>query len=318
MSGPRDILAQTMHGTVLFSGDGAAVSSGYRGTIVVDGFKAEATMLRVAPDPLHPGIEGNAVFFVSSDDKFPLLYWAGPDYLILDGDREVARGTITGRRIRNDEAALLRAMLRDRSAEWTAQIPGAMVKQMTDGAQASFQFASKLPGFRRFGKQVAEAAYTDDDGTHVSITINVDENGDLFELDVWKVDDTPLIRFPTPDDIVLIGAAAFPKSMEGRHEILRSFSDRAIVRGGVWMFSTPDACSVIRAAKEKRVPLLGFDGFFLKGKVTQPSMAESWDYSAENRQTDPAAYDEAIEFIRTRWGMYFEIVLGESSPQGNA
>jgi hypothetical protein len=180
------MLTQTMHGRVVFSGDGPPVRSGFRGTIVVDGFRAEATMLRVAPDPLHRDIEGNAVFLVSSEDKFPMLYWAGPDFLILDGDREIARGVITGRPIRSDEAALLRAMLRDRSAKWTAQIPGAIVKQMTDGARASVQFASRLPGFRRFGRRVAESAYTDEDGTHVSITINVDENGDLFELDVWK------------------------------------------------------------------------------------------------------------------------------------
>jgi hypothetical protein len=305
------MLTQTMHGRVAFSGDGPPISSGFHGTIVVDDLKAEATMVRVAPDPLHRDIEGNAVFLVSSEDKFPMLYWAGPDFLILDGDREVARGTITGRPIRREEAAILRAMLRDRSAQWTAQIPGAMVKQMTDGARASVQFASRLPGFRRFGKQVAEAAHTDDDGTHVSITINVDENGDLFELDVWKVDDTPLIRFPTPDDIVLIGAAAFPDSMRGTHELLRSFSDRAVIRSGVWMFATPDACAVIAKAKENGVPFLGYDGFFLKGKITQPSLANSWDYSAQNRETDPAAYDEAIEFIRTRWGMYFEIVLGD-------
>jgi hypothetical protein len=305
--------AQTMHGHVLFLGEGPAISSGFRGTIVVDGRSAEATILSVVPDPLPRGVEGHAAFAVASEGKFPMLYWAGPDFRILEREIEVARGTITGRPIRPEEAALLRGMLRDRSADWTAQIPGAIVKQMTDGAQASLQFASNLPGFRRFGRQVAEAVYTDDDGTHVKITINVDENGDLFELDVWKVNDTPLTRFPTPNDILLIGAAAFPNSIVGQHEILQSFAERAIVRGGGWYFRPSDACEIIRIAKERGAPILGYDGFFLTGKWTQPSMDNSWDFSLQGRQTDPAAYDEAIEFIGSRPRMYFEIVLGPST-----
>jgi hypothetical protein len=30
----------------------------------------------------------------------------------------------------------------------------------------------------------------------LSITINADQHGSLFEMDIWKVDFTPLIRLP--------------------------------------------------------------------------------------------------------------------------
>jgi len=34
----------------------------------------------------------------------------------------------------------------------------------------------------------------------VSVGLYLDQFGDLFELDVWKVDSSPLIRYPHPDD----------------------------------------------------------------------------------------------------------------------
>jgi len=45
---------------------------------------------------------------------------------------------------------------------------------------------------------LAEAEFQDADGVALSITINVDQHGSLFEMDVWKVDFTPLIRLPSP------------------------------------------------------------------------------------------------------------------------
>lgn len=54
-----------------------------------------------------------------------------------------------------------------------------------------------------FGKAFAEAQYLDSDGVLVSIALNTDINGQLFELDFWKVDFSPLIRYPRPSDLVV-------------------------------------------------------------------------------------------------------------------
>jgi hypothetical protein len=54
---------------------------------------------------------------------------------------------------------------------------------------------------RRRSRVIAEAEYVDDDGVSVSIELNVDEKEELFELDFWKVDFSPLRRYPNPEDL---------------------------------------------------------------------------------------------------------------------
>jgi hypothetical protein len=73
---------------------------------------------------------------------------------------------------------------------------------MGDGGMGSIRFFSSEIG-RRMGVAVAEAEYTDDDGVLVSIVLNTDFNGRLFEVDFWKVDFSPLRRYPSPSDLRL-------------------------------------------------------------------------------------------------------------------
>ncbi len=54
---------------------------------------------------------------------------------------------------------------------------------------------------RQFGAEIARGEARDIDGVLLSITLNVDSEGDLFELDIWKVDFSELKRLPTPDEI---------------------------------------------------------------------------------------------------------------------
>lgn len=49
---------------------------------------------------------------------------------------------------------------------------------------------------RRFGRRVAEYRFKDSDDVDVLCSLNVDQNGTLFELDVWKANYTPLIKAP--------------------------------------------------------------------------------------------------------------------------
>ncbi len=50
---------------------------------------------------------------------------------------------------------------------------------------------------RIFGKQIAECYFVDSDGVKVIVSLNIDTNGNLFELDIWKTDFSPLIEIPT-------------------------------------------------------------------------------------------------------------------------
>ena len=75
-----------------------------------------------------------------------------------------------------------------------------LVSPMRDEGMGSLQFSSGTAR-ARFGKQVSACQFEDDDGVLVSATLNLDQHGRLFELDVWKVDYSPLRRWPTVADI---------------------------------------------------------------------------------------------------------------------
>ncbi|WP_461625535.1 DUF6984 family protein [Bradyrhizobium sp. 25ACV] len=81
-----------------------------------------------------------------------------------------------------------------------------LVEQMNDGGMGSLRFVGSAD--RRLGKCVGEVEFDDADGVTVSVALNVDQRGELFELDLWKVDFSPLQR---------IAAVAELRPVTGRH-----------------------------------------------------------------------------------------------------
>jgi hypothetical protein len=76
-----------------------------------------------------------------------------------------------------------------------AQLEHARVVPLDDGGMGSLQFVS-VRRSRTLGQLVAEASFIDADGVEGSIQINLDDSGDLFEVDIWKVDFSPLQALP--------------------------------------------------------------------------------------------------------------------------
>ncbi|MEO8668772.1 MAG: hypothetical protein ABI399_09665 [Bauldia sp.] len=72
---------------------------------------------------------------------------------------------------------------------------GRLVQEMQDGGMRSLQFHSNRPE-RRFGSIVAEGNFHDSDGTLVSVAVIIDTEGQIYELDIWKVDFSALIGIP--------------------------------------------------------------------------------------------------------------------------
>lgn len=107
------------------------------------------------------------------------------------------------RQLRPEERALIAAMVRGQAAEDVVLqcIEDAVVQEMDDGGMGSIRFVRQPLDKPRFATQIREATFADMDGVPVSITINVDQDGYPFELDVWKADYSPLKRFPTPRDV---------------------------------------------------------------------------------------------------------------------
>lgn len=73
---------------------------------------------------------------------------------------------------------------------------------MDDGNMGSLHLFSKDDEDvdRLFGQQISEHYFEDKDGITVVASLNVDNKGNLFELDIWKTDFSPLIELPNKFD----------------------------------------------------------------------------------------------------------------------
>src|SRR6266481_4516881 len=109
------------------------------------------------------------------------------------------------RKLRNEEVDLIAAMVRNgpRADEILRSLPERLVQDMKDGGMGSLRFKDADNRERRFGRKLAEAEFTDEDGILVSAVVNLDDSGELFELDIWKVDFSPFKRYPRPEELRL-------------------------------------------------------------------------------------------------------------------
>ncbi|MCW2411880.1 hypothetical protein M2345_001639 [Sphingobium sp. B8D3D] len=75
--------------------------------------------------------------------------------------------------------------------------PELLVEEMDDGGMGSLSFVSqKLE--RTYGGEAGSCGFYDEDGMQVRVGLILDQDGDLYELDLWKVDFSPLIKIPEP------------------------------------------------------------------------------------------------------------------------
>ena len=78
---------------------------------------------------------------------------------------------------------------------WEAEL---LVETMKDGGMGSLLLFpnGERPGKRAFGGVASELEFKDEDGVDVLVSLNLDKEGRLFEVDSWKVDFKPLTRIP--------------------------------------------------------------------------------------------------------------------------
>ncbi|WP_063826866.1 hypothetical protein [Cupriavidus sp. WS] len=103
----------------------------------------------------------------------------------------------TPRRLRDDERALLVALIagKPEASRLLSSLDETIVEEMDGGGMGSLLFLRSDNRPRHLGKQLVEKEFADIDGVPVMVTVNLDERGELFELDIWKVDFSPLMRF---------------------------------------------------------------------------------------------------------------------------
>jgi hypothetical protein len=104
------------------------------------------------------------------------------------------------RTIRRNEIALIKYLLDKYTGRKNHYRIPDEVREMDDGGMGSL-LLNQNEG-RRFGRDLIQAQYYDADGTLVIITLVEDNKQELFELDMWKVDFSPLKEFPSPDKLI--------------------------------------------------------------------------------------------------------------------
>lgn len=104
--------------------------------------------------------------------------------------------TMSDRPLRAEERGLI-AYLWNLKAPGNALPPEIRVTEMLDGGMGSLSFVS-AKSRRSMGQVAGECSFLDADGALVEAALLLDKDGDLFELDIWKVNFAPLIYIPDP------------------------------------------------------------------------------------------------------------------------
>ena len=119
------------------------------------------------------------------------------------------------RELRDDERAIIEKLVKntEHKSKVLADLMLWPVQDMPDGGMRSIKFQTPRSKEAVYGKEIAEGSFQDADGVPVSVTLSLDNEGELFELDVFKADGSPLARFPEPREFKIIerhGKLGFP------------------------------------------------------------------------------------------------------------
>ena len=81
-----------------------------------------------------------------------------------------------------------------------ADLDTLIVKPMSDGGMGSLAIAP-FDSSRKLGSSPAGCHFYDVDGVPVSVELNLDQDGNPFEIDVWRVDFAPTVGWPSRAEI---------------------------------------------------------------------------------------------------------------------
>src|SRR5436190_3582536 len=105
-----------------------------------------------------------------------------------------------GRFLRQDEKDLVRQLVETtrRGNEVLASLDSIKAYDLSDGDMRSVKTMPQDDRETRRAVPIASANYVDSDNVAISVQINCDETGRLFEIDIWKTDFSTIIRYPKP------------------------------------------------------------------------------------------------------------------------
>ena len=102
------------------------------------------------------------------------------------------------RKLRDDERNLLMVLITNepQAHHLIDSLDKAVVEEMSDGGMGSLFFHHGDNLNRHFSRQLVEKEFIDEDGVPLIVSINLDNHDELYELDIWKVDFSPLKKIP--------------------------------------------------------------------------------------------------------------------------
>ncbi|MDR3322641.1 MAG: hypothetical protein LBS89_00345 [Zoogloeaceae bacterium] len=103
------------------------------------------------------------------------------------------------RHLKDNEQALLTKLIAEapQATYLFDSLSRVLAEEMNDGGMDSLRFFASDDAHRCFEKQLLERQFIDANEISVPVVVNLDDQGDLFELDIWKVDFSPLKQFPS-------------------------------------------------------------------------------------------------------------------------
>ncbi|MCC3158933.1 hypothetical protein LJ737_16945 [Hymenobacter sp. 15J16-1T3B] len=95
------------------------------------------------------------------------------------------------------ELGLVMYLLRDKAGaeRLLAHLPAARVADITPHGVGSLRFVGEVAE-RRLGDIIGRTQFLDEDGVPVFVALYLDTADELYELDCWKTDDSPVRRIP--------------------------------------------------------------------------------------------------------------------------
>lgn len=102
------------------------------------------------------------------------------------------------RKLKDEEIALIIWMIKDtpEGPVIIKQLNKINVEEMDDGGMGSLKVVVKGEDNRIYSRDLAKADLWDIDKVPLFISVNLDTDGNFFELDIFKADSSPLKRFP--------------------------------------------------------------------------------------------------------------------------
>ena len=103
------------------------------------------------------------------------------------------------RKLKTEEERIINDLLNSANIHRKYDLDNYLAEEMNDGNMGSiYLFRNDFPTKtnRKYSKTIASKDYIDADNVKLSVTLNIDQEGNLYELDIWKVDFSQLIQYP--------------------------------------------------------------------------------------------------------------------------